>query len=115
MLTIRPEQMLELKRSHEERLILEYCARLRSVFPELLAKVDDLALRQTTRRDVDWASALTIENEVDVWRFVCLRYKTSNRRESPLYMGVVSEILQNLDWSAGKRLTFIEQNVLNER
>src|SRR5258708_6822446 len=114
MLTMRAEQRLEFKRGYEERLIREYSARLPSTFPELLANVDERALQQGTRRDVEWASALAIEDEADVWRFVCLRYRMSSHRGSPLHMGVVSEILQNLDWSATKRLTFIEQNVLNK-
>lgn len=113
MLTIRSEQMEHLKHSYEEALTGKYCVRLRSAFPELLANVDEPALKQATRGDMEWASTLAIEEEGDIWRFLCLRYRMSKRRGSPLHMGVVSEVLQNLDWSAKKRLTFIEHNVLN--
>jgi hypothetical protein len=113
MLTIRPEQMLELKRGYEEHLLIEYPARLRSAFPELLANVTRDALKQVTRQDVEAASGLDIEDEADVWRFVCLRYRMGSRRASPLHMGVVGEVLQNLDWSAKKRLDFIDHYVLS--
>lgn len=111
MYVIRRAQAAELDQSFWERAVDEWTVQLRCSEAETLSRLSDQQLREMVHKDLCEGRRLGFEDYEELWWYIRLRHRLANVGSSSLYLGVIVGVLSNCEWSARKRIAFIDRHV----
>lgn len=113
MLRFRPEQMQALEIDFRKRRRKYLWERFKSTYPELGNGIEDEEGIRIIDECIEDGKGLDITGNDDVLRFSALAFLPQHIRHDAWFASIVIRILHKEDLSAGERLSFLFDNVVD--